>query len=91
MIRSTRHSARKRFLRRGDSKRLPRNRLRRIKANLQVLSFASRTADMAAIAGAHRLRGDRAGGWPFPVSANWRTVFRSEDGRGWDVDRVDYR
>ena len=90
MIRSIRHSALKRFLRRGDSRRLPQNRLRRIKAILQVLSFASKTADIATITGAHRLRGDRAGSWSVPVSANWRIVFRFEDGHAWDVDLVDY-
>ena len=90
MIQSVRHSALRRFLQRDDSSRLPPERLRRIKAVLQALSFASEIADIATIPGAHRLRGDRAGQWSVPVSSNWRIVFRFENGDVWDVDLEDY-
>ena len=38
----------------------------------------------------HRLKGDRAGFWAVTVRANWRVVFRFEDGHAVDVDYLDY-
>ena len=38
----------------------------------------------------HPLKGDQAGFWAVKVSANWRVVFRFEDGDVVDVDFVDY-
>lgn len=38
----------------------------------------------------HRLRGDLAGFWAVTVRANWRIVFRFEDGDAVDVDYLDY-
>lgn len=39
----------------------------------------------------HRLRGDLAGFRAVTVRANWRVVFRFEDGHAVDVDYLDYR
>ena len=38
----------------------------------------------------HELKGDRKGYWSLTVRANWRIVFRFENGRACDVDLVDY-
>ena len=38
----------------------------------------------------HRLRGDLSGFWAVTVRANWRIVFRFEDGDVVDVDYLDY-
>jgi proteic killer suppression protein len=38
----------------------------------------------------HPLKGDRVGFWAVTVRANWRVVFRFEDGHVVDVDYVDY-
>ena len=38
----------------------------------------------------HPLKGDVAGYWAVTVRANWRIVFRFEDGDVYDVDLVDY-
>ena len=38
----------------------------------------------------HRLRGGYAGFWAVTVSANWRVIFRFEDGHAADVDYLDY-
>ena len=38
----------------------------------------------------HPLKGDLAGFWAVTVSANWRVIFRFEDGHAHDVDLVDY-
>ena len=38
----------------------------------------------------HPLRGDRKGFWAVTVRANWRIIFRFEDGQALDVELVDY-
>ena len=38
----------------------------------------------------HPLKGDRKGFWSISVSANWRIIFRLEEGNVYDVDLVDY-
>jgi toxin HigB-1 len=38
----------------------------------------------------HKLTGDMAGFWSIFVSANWRIIFRFEEGGVLDVDFLDY-
>jgi len=38
----------------------------------------------------HELKGDLRGHWAVAVRANWRIIFRFEDGDAFDVDLVDY-
>lgn len=38
----------------------------------------------------HPLKGDLAGFWAVTVRANWRIVFRFEEGHADDVDLTDY-
>jgi len=38
----------------------------------------------------HQLKGELKGVWSISVSANWRIVFRFEDGDALDVDLIDY-
>jgi proteic killer suppression protein len=38
----------------------------------------------------HPLTGDLHGFWSVRVSANWRIIFRLEDGDAHDVDLIDY-
>jgi proteic killer suppression protein len=38
----------------------------------------------------HPLTGDLKGFWSVTVRANWRVVFRFQDGHAFDVDLVDY-
>jgi toxin HigB-1 len=38
----------------------------------------------------HPLKGDLKGFWGVTVRANWRVIFRFEDGGAEDVDYVDY-
>jgi len=38
----------------------------------------------------HPLKGDRKGFWSISISANWRIIFRLEEGNVYDVDLVDY-
>ena len=38
----------------------------------------------------HRLKGDYADFWAVAVRANWRVIFRFEEGHAVDVDYLDY-
>ncbi len=38
----------------------------------------------------HPLKGDLKGFWSISISANWRIIFRFEEGDAYDVDLVDY-
>ena len=38
----------------------------------------------------HRLTGDHRGFWAVTVRANWRIIFRFEEGDACDVDYIDY-
>ncbi|HEV3039569.1 MAG TPA: type II toxin-antitoxin system RelE/ParE family toxin [Candidatus Angelobacter sp.] len=38
----------------------------------------------------HALKGDLLGFWAVTVRANWRVIFRFEEGHALDVDYVDY-
>jgi proteic killer suppression protein len=38
----------------------------------------------------HALKGEWKGQWAVTVRANWRVIFRFEDGEAADVDYVDY-
>ena len=38
----------------------------------------------------HPLKGELKGFWAVTVRANWRVIFRFDDGRALDVDLVDY-
>jgi len=38
----------------------------------------------------HPLTGDLKGFWSVTVRANWRLVFRFDDGNAFDVDLIDY-
>jgi proteic killer suppression protein len=40
--------------------------------------------------GLHPLKGNMKGFWSVTVRANWRIIFRFQDGRTFDVDLVDY-
>ena len=38
----------------------------------------------------HSLKGNRKGYWSITVKANWRIIFRFEDGDAHDVELIDY-
>jgi proteic killer suppression protein len=63
----------------------------RIRGILSALDEAQALADMDRPSlRLHSLKGDRKGFWAVTVRANWRIIFRFEDGRALDVDFVDY-
>ena len=38
----------------------------------------------------HALKGDMKGYWAVTVRANWRIIFRFEDGHAYEVELIDY-
>ncbi|OYW53642.1 MAG: peptidase [Hyphomicrobium sp. 32-62-53] len=91
MIESFRHKALKRFFEDDDGRKLPPEMLERIRAILTLLDSASVAEDMdRPTLKLHALKGDLKGFWAVTVRANWRIIFRFEDGRAQEVDFLDY-
>ena len=91
MIRSFRHRGLRRFYERGDPSRLRADQADRIAIALADLDAARKPSDLD-LPGyrLHPLRGDLKGFWSISISANWRIIFRFEDGDVSHVDLVDY-
>ena len=89
MLKSVRHRALKRAVR-GDGSRLPPAHAARIVRILRELDIAITPRDMA-LPGyrLHALKGELVGYWSVRVSANWRILFRMEDGAVFAVDLTD--
>ena len=91
MIQSFRRRALKRFFERGDESRIRaehRDTVRDILARLN----ASATPEDMDLPGfrLHPLKGEYAGFWAVTVRANWRVIFRFDQGHAVDVDYLDY-
>ena len=91
MIKSFRHRGLKRFYERGESSKLPPDMIDRIEEILGLLDVATnlREMDLPQLR-LHALSGERKGQWAVTVRANWRIVFRFENGEAQDVDFIDY-
>lgn len=91
MIESFRHKGLRRCFEHDDGGKLPADMLRKIRLILSALHAASAVEDMNQPAFHRRpLKGDLAGHWAVTVRANWRVIFRFEDGAALDVDFIDY-
>jgi len=91
MIRSFRHKGLKRLYEDGDSSKLRPDLVDRV-VNILTLLDRSRTIDGVSNPSLrlHPLKGDLKGYWAVTVRANWRIIFRFENGNVFDVDLVDY-
>lgn len=91
MIRTVRHRGLKRLLQRDDASGVKAEHCDRIVNILTQLAVAMRPSDLD-IPGyrLHALKGELKGFWSVAVSANWRIIFRMEDGDVYDVNLVDY-
>lgn len=91
MIRRFRHRGLKRLYEDDDRRGLNAQHVDKIRRVLAYLDRASEPRDMD-LPGwrLHPLKGDLAGSWSVTVQANWRIVFRFEDGDATDVDYLDY-
>jgi proteic killer suppression protein len=91
MILSFRHKGLKRLFEVDEASKLPPAMLERIRRVLSFLDVADRIEDMDQPSfRLHPLKGDLKGFWAVTVRANWRIVFRFENGKAEDVDFVDY-
>ncbi|MBI2539187.1 MAG: type II toxin-antitoxin system RelE/ParE family toxin [Deltaproteobacteria bacterium] len=91
MIQSFRHKGLQRLFVDGERKGVRPDLIEKIENILAVLSRARVPYDMN-LPGfrLHPLKGDLKGFWSVTVRANWRIVFRFQDGDVWDVDLIDY-
>jgi len=91
MIRSIRHKGLKRLFEQDDSRGVNTEHLEKLRDILATLNAAPSVAHMD-LAGfkLHPLKGDLKGFWSVTVRANWRVIFRFDDGGADDVDYVDY-
>ena len=76
---------------RGDPRRIRAEHREAVRDILARLNASASPMDMN-VPGfrLHPLKGDRAGFWAVTVRANWRVVFRFQEGHVVDVDYVDY-
>jgi proteic killer suppression protein len=91
MIQSFSHKGLKRLYESGDRSKLPADMADRIAVLLAALDEADTVADLDRPSfRLHPLKGNLKAFWSITVRANWRIVFRFEDGHAFDVDFTDY-
>lgn len=91
MIESIRHKGLRKFYEEGNGSKLPAAFLRKINRIFDQLDAITSESDIQEMgSGIHGLTGNLEGFWAISVSANFRIIFRFEDGGIYDVDFVDY-
>ena len=91
MIESFRHKGLRRLFESDDRRQLRQDLVERIRIILAALDSANAIDAMNRPSfRLHPLKGDWKGYWAVTVRANWRIVFRFEEGSAFDVDLVDY-
>ena len=91
MIRTIRHRGLKRLYEREDPSRVRADQAERIALALADLDDAGKPSDLD-LPGyrLHPLKGKLKGFWSISISANWRIIFRFEEGDAYDIDLIDY-
>ena len=91
MIKSFRHKGLRRFFEDDDGSKLPPDMLNRISLILSTLHAAQESEGVnVPTFRLHILKGELKGYFAVTVRANWRIIFRFEDGDALDVDFIDY-
>jgi proteic killer suppression protein len=91
MIVGFRHKGLKRLYENDDARGIRADLLHRVRTILNQLDQAVTIEDMAMTSfRLHALKGDLKGFWAVTVRANWRIVFRFENGDASDVELIDY-
>ena len=92
MIEGFKHKGLRQLFEDDTAKGLNAEHLRKLRQILGVL-HAAETVEALRLPtfGLHPLKGELKGFWAVTVRANWRVIFRFEDGKAFDVDLVDYR
>ena len=91
MIGNFKHRGLKRLYERGDRSGIRPDLVDAVERILTVLDAATilQALDLPRYR-LHQLKGDRKGFWAVTVRANWRIIFRFEDGHALDVELIDY-
>ena len=91
MIKSFRHKGLRRFFEDDDGSKLPPDMLNRISLILSTLHAAQESEGVnVPTFRLHILKCELKGYFAVTVRANWRIIFRFEDGDALDVDFIDY-
>ena len=90
MIRNFKHKGLERFYKAGDVKGINSAHAKRLKARLAYLNIAKTVEDLPTQWKCHLLYKELEGRHAIWVNAQWRIVFRFEDGDFCDVDYVQY-
>jgi proteic killer suppression protein len=91
MILSFKHKGLKRLFECDDPSRIAADLIHKVENILATLDAAEdlQSMDLPGYR-LHPLKGDRKGFWAVTVRANWRIVFRFENGDAFDVELIDY-
>jgi proteic killer suppression protein len=91
MIVNFRHKGLRRLYEDDDRRLLSPNMVERIRTILAMLDAAERIEEMNRPSfRLHPLTGELKGFWALTIRANWRIIFRYEEGDALDVDLLDY-
>ena len=74
----------------GKTKGVLPHHVKRLRARLDLLDATEDLNDLPAAFRCHPLQGVMQGFYAIDISAQWRIVFRFEDGNALDVDYVQY-
>lgn len=91
MIKSLKHRGLKRLYEKEDRSGIRPDLLDTVERILTILDVATvpQAFDLPRYR-LHQLKGDLKGYWAVTVRANWRVVFKFEDGHAVDVELIDY-
>ena len=91
MIRSLKHRGLKRLYEKGGRSGIRADQVETVDRILTLLDAAStpQALDLPRYH-LHPLKGDMKGYWAVTVRANWRIIFKFEDGNAVDVELIDY-
>jgi proteic killer suppression protein len=91
MIESFKHKGLKRLFEDDDRRGVNPQHVRKLRQLLALLQAAENIADLDyPTLRLHPLKGDLQGFWSITLRANWRIIFRFENGKAFDLDLVDY-
>jgi len=91
VIAGFRHKGLKRLYEKDDASGIRADLVDKIRAILSQLGEAETIEDMRMTSfRLHAHKGDRKGFWSVTVRANWRMIFRFENGDADDVELIDY-
>ena len=91
MIKSILHKGLRRLFDEDERRGLPPELVERLRVILAAIDAAGSIEDLNRPSfRLHALKGDFKGFWAVTVRANWRIIFRFENGDATDVDFLDY-